>query len=546
MGKSFNDFEDPHDSEEYILDETGSFALQSDSESSRHSNFEEVHDQHDDNYRRKILISTNDLSGNTPLEKTVRMTKFDSSNPHLEKFKIYLMSAAENRNNEIASAITNEVGRFVRCFTPKFSWNILLSRGNILDYDTLVRNIGVGADGRLLKLQRICTALKYMRNLKIEKLGDIKAKNVVTIIDEILKSSSTWKTNINRERVKLRQYRLQRMCNEKSTISDIDKILKNKNMWSLYDRYIMKIHGRVKRKERLRTDEVNYVLGVLGMNILFKNCQRPAAFIEMRYDEYARGSQTKDKYVVNVFQHKTGATRSAKLVLDTTLYNRVNDYLSFVRPHISPWKGFEDHLFLSLSGKKVNFYSVLSCVEIKLKIPIFTATKVRKLLTTKAASVCRDQDYRLVNKQMSHSTEVAKTYYEFAHGDDEALQAFGIFKTLRSGKLRDVKVRDDEDSSSSSSSSSEVVYKDDDHEDNLSSEIENESIMPPVEILVKSPKERHRWTKEEVEELKSIFFNDYIKESITPSLSICDQLYPKYHNKNVQDKIRHLIVSYKY
>ena len=76
----------------------------------------------------------------------------------------------------------------------------------------------------------------------------------------------------------------------------------------------------------------------------------------------------------------------------------------------------------------------------------------------------------------------------------------------------------------------------------LSSEIENEIIMPPVEILVKSPKERHRWTKE-VKELKSISF---IKESITPSLSICDQLYPKYHNKNVQDKIRHLIVSYKY
>ena len=160
------------------------------------------------------------------------------------------MSPLENRNEETAKSITREISKFVRAFSKEFNMEVLLSRENILAYDSLMKENGVGVEGRLLKVERFTTALKYYIDLKRKELGDVEAKDYVLVIEGVLTSLAKYKKNMRREKCQKDNERLQKLSEMKSDITEVKKIVDHPKLWGTFEKYMRDTKRDVENQRR--------------------------------------------------------------------------------------------------------------------------------------------------------------------------------------------------------------------------------------------------------------------------------------------------------
>ena len=57
---------------------------------------------------------------------------------------------------------------------------------------------------------------------------------------------------------------------------------------------------------KIKEDKVKFILGALGIGIIFKSSLRPGTFINCKYTEFVNSKQKGSYVIVTVFNHKTG------------------------------------------------------------------------------------------------------------------------------------------------------------------------------------------------------------------------------------------------
>ena len=79
---------------------------------------------------------------------------------------------------------------------------------------------------------------------------------------------------------------------------------------------------------------------------------------------------------------------------------------------------------------KCNMSRLLNNLSKRYDLPAPTATKLRKDVATKAALECSSSEIKLLSKQMSHSIETHKDYYERIGTKAHAAKAFKVAQRI--------------------------------------------------------------------------------------------------------------------
>lgn len=166
------------------------------------------------------------------------------------------------------------------------------------------------------------------------------------------------------------------------------------------------------------------------LSSLFASWQRPGAVKNLKISEFDGAVLVDDVHIISVCDHKTGVGGAARLGLKPKLFQRIKQYLTYVRPCMT--NGSEiDNVFILPDGKITKLLNLMRFMETELKISIPSATEVRKIGSTAVAKNCTEGEARVVAQQMAHDPRVATQYYQAIRGAKDAKKAFdtlaGVF-----------------------------------------------------------------------------------------------------------------------
>ena len=187
---------------------------------------------------------------------------------------------------------------------PAPNWSRLTDRDQLIGYMERAR---VGPEGRLVKLDAVCAALKFMRVVVIDDnsnplyLQATKMENVVV----------GWKNTLRKQQRKLRKKRLQELSSETLSLEEAASLLECHKLWTDFNETCV----AAERKEAVSTRALDRSTICLAGSLLLKNWQRPGAVANATLKEFEDSKLISEiLYVLSVENHTTSMEGYSKVV----------------------------------------------------------------------------------------------------------------------------------------------------------------------------------------------------------------------------------------
>ena len=262
----------------------------------------------------------------------------------------------------------------------------------------MIKKMGVGPDGQLTKLERLCDALNY---LKYYHQPSLKEK-----IDDMEVHIQRWKQVLRKEK-NIKQIDRMENLSENSNLSldVITNVVDNKSMWDKFEETV----DALKRGRKVSDNSLKAAMGVVMVSVVLKSYQRPGAVCNCTVEEYKGAKTIEGISIIKVKDHKTSSKYgTAKLTLDTVLMERLHLYFDYVRPHLAQPGSDITNLFIMPGSQKVTkITNLIRFLENRFDMTIPTCTMARKIGATNAALSLDDPSNTLICKQMSHQPAVS-------------------------------------------------------------------------------------------------------------------------------------------
>lgn len=327
----------------------------------------------------------------------------------------------KKRSEKAAHDIVRDISKMLYYHDPKeLNWGNITKKQLILTYMEVVENLGVGAEGQLGKLERLCDAYQFLKR----KCNDTWNKEMAEAEVEIV----GWKKTLRKEKNALNMMRLEKTSELEVDLNIISDIVDNQEMWLQFSNTV----DRVRLGEDVPESELKLAMSIVLVSVKLKSLQRPGAVVNCTMDEYNNATTYDDIMVIKVLDHKTKNSGTAKLTLDSQLMARLKLYVQYIRPQLVEPGHDVNFLFILPGSRKIEkIGNIEKFLERHIKVSVPTSTMARKIGATCAVKNLDYNDHTLINKQMSHSAEVSSKYYEAIRGPRDAAQAFKTMESLR-------------------------------------------------------------------------------------------------------------------
>ena len=371
-------------------------------------------------------ISFNPVCTSSPLAdkktSTRHMGSFSLDCDELKDFVQYLQTVdGGNKSSTTAKLIGKDISKFLYyCNDEELDWAHIMDKAKLLSYfEHLKTNCSIGPEGRLTKLERTCDALNYL------KMGLRDNPTTLNSISALIDQIGRWKASLRKEKKKLNHKRLEALSDTKLDVNKIKNFVENEQMWTEYKSII----AALKSGNTVSEKQLKFAMSAVMLASLFISLQRPGTVKNITLSEIGAAKKIANAYVITVADHKTGIGGVAHLTVSLELYEKMQDYISFVRPHIRNEDNI-NNVFILPGTKITKVSNIIRFMENELKIDIPSATEVRKIGATAVARQCTEEEARIVCKQMSHDPRVAAQYYQAVRGANDAKAAFDTIKTV--------------------------------------------------------------------------------------------------------------------
>ena len=327
------------------------------------------------------------------------------------------------RRPEVAREIASDVSKYLAYVNHRVcTWQSLL---NIEKCRTFVEQLEmnkIGADGITSKLDRIMTAMTYVRR---EGLIQCFPQAILDRID-------SWRGSYRRDKPALDIARQIEEPSE-SIFPTVQMFFANETL----NHDIAEIRSKLNDDKELSRSEITLLTTYLFMCLTYKNWQRPGAVIRMTLEEAQAYVMKDNKLVVKTFHHKTGQAHGpAVMVLDGDDATLFQMYLNKVRINISTSSSTQSAFVTSHGSPLTNYRDLVHSLTNRLGIPLFpNITAVRKAGATAAVSSLPDDVMEQVSQHMSHSKSTSERYYRMRGRATSAVTAYGNIKQITSKNL---------------------------------------------------------------------------------------------------------------
>ena len=164
------------------------------------------------------------------------------------------------------------------------------------------------------------------------------------------------------------------------------------------------------------TQEYNLVIAYLAANIIYMNAQRPVVIENMTIDEFQnRQNGDNEDVFIRALKHKTTAQGPANIVITRAIERLMCLHLDNLRTKIIPQsQQLESRLFLSHTGNRSRkiYETIKNTAETTCHLTLPNPSLYRKVVATTAFNHLQSDKMRALNKQMCHSYETSRKYYQ--------------------------------------------------------------------------------------------------------------------------------------
>ena len=307
-----------------------------------------------------------------------------------KKFNEWLKSPSGGERH-CSEEIVSEVNRFLYfCCLKKIKWKQLFETKLSNNYLIITKKAGMGPDGIKIKVERIMTALKYLKHWK-PKLCK-KCERAMVELKEWL-----WPLVRKKRVLRMKNSWRDELCGFSRTMQDVDtygQAKVDRRRASTNRRHTDNFNSHPRKCGKARWISIHYI-GRTGKstNIHFNN----------RWYSL--------QHCVCV-ESQTFATHGPLPVpFGEITWIHLYNYLKYVRPQVEP-KAPDQHLvFLNASGKMISQPSKAVTKVTKHHKKKITTTKVRHCIATVSSQQLTDVERQAVAKGIGHTMEVHDKVY---------------------------------------------------------------------------------------------------------------------------------------
>lgn len=275
------------------------------------------------------------------------------------------------------------------------------------------------------KLRRLKQAISFVAH---QHFHDIKYHQKSTQYKDLL---STWINSLRKLIALQRQKRGIRLDSEVANTPSPNHCLENEEVKTK-----VSIATSNLRAGKFNVQDIKLLTAFAAAIILYKNGQRPGVVNNLTLDEFEVRRSHEEAVVIPCVHHKTGASGTAKLVVEKEDMGYLLDYNFLVRQKLAPAAGCNQLLFLTHNGKqytqvyrKIRHAFTINDIHAD-EFPAPSAHRVK--VTTKSLKKTKsDVVRRKINKHLCHSNHTTEKFYEFVN-DDDAILAYNEIKELNS------------------------------------------------------------------------------------------------------------------
>ena len=247
---------------------------------------------------------------------------------------------------------------------------------------------GVGPAGLLTKVDRLVTALDYVRLAKTNPSDSAR----ISEIDTAQKRMTTWRVTIRKDKKTATAISMDQERRKDQDIGRMTSILTDTTLFRDFDAL------RSKRRA-LTAEELRLATAMASVVLLFSSTQRPSAVVNCTIKEYNERQVVDGVTVISVARHKTSSGGPARLTLgDGSERQLIEGYVEDIRPQIG--SGETLLLLPTPSGAKPveKIGPLITLLEKRYRVQIPTATALRKAVSTQAAKAVtiRSVNYKLL------------------------------------------------------------------------------------------------------------------------------------------------------
>ena len=292
------------------------------------------------------------------------------------------------------------------CNPTEIKWKKLLDTKLFNNYLIATKESGLGPDGLKTKIERICTALKYLAYKKPKLHGKCAAAR---------DNYKEWIKPLCKQKKVLRMQHSWRdeLCGFKLTMCDLDTAVSKETT----DKFA-KIMKKAMNNAELSQEEYRVIVDtIITITITQESAIRPGAFQFMTLEELGNpvtyiSSDGTIYNIVFVLNHKTFASHGPSAVpFQDTTWVQLHNYLKFVRPQVKPKAPHKHLVFLNANGKMISQPGKAVIKVTKKHDKHITATKVRHCIATAGNDELSDAERRAIAKGIGHSMEVHNNTY---------------------------------------------------------------------------------------------------------------------------------------
>ena len=300
----------------------------------------------------------------------------------------------------------------------------------LFNYLIATKQAGLGPDGVKTKIERICTALKYIsyKKPKLHPKCCAAQCNYKEWIKPLLRQKKV---------ICMQQWWRNELCGLNLTMSDLGSAVSEETTQQSSNTMKKAMDGKKLSREEFRV----IVDTLMTITITQESAIRLGAFQFMTLEElnnpitYISNSDGSIYNIVCVLNYNTFATHGPSAVpFQDTTWIQLHNYLKFVRPQVKPKAPYKHLVFLNANGEMVNQLGKAVMKVTKSHEKHITSTKVRHRVATDSNDALNNAERRAIAKGIRHSMEVHnKTYTDTTIKNIKALTK--VQKKLHKSKI---------------------------------------------------------------------------------------------------------------
>lgn len=383
-----------------------------------------------------LSVTTGTVHAPLPEAKNTRSwPSFPKEHLELLEFRRYLQSLdGKLRSRDVADSISMDVSKYLYYANPKvLNWAALLNKQKIEQYISHLETSGAcGIDGRVQKLERICSALDFVADVKYSSSEDYLA---ISRVKECILTK--WMKPLRKQRKKKQVSRLVERSNRSDgpTFDDVTQIVECEAMW----RFFQETVDNAVMGEAIPDKDLETAMGAALTLLVLPSWQRPGAGTGCTIEEWHNRVKHPDCSIMTVVEHKTGHMGPATLQITNANVGKMEMYVTHLRPLLLKGKGKakahkSDKLFIKSLGRDVtNVNNIITSLGKRFGFKPISCTEVRRMGATQTAKRGSTLDMDGVLKQLHHTPHTSKLHYQATLGTEQSAKSFNFQESLRTG-----------------------------------------------------------------------------------------------------------------